>query len=312
MTASPELVRVAEACAGRAPADAATVVAARVLLMRGDPLHSNFALGALGKAGAAGAAGLAEALAPGRPAAVRNLAAYTLAQIGGAAEGAIGALAAAASETDKAVAGAAMFALGRIGPAAVAALLPLLGHRDTDVVVQAARALGEIGDKALDGVKIERRADAPPAVQIAFAELSVRVFGEAKRDLPLIVGALDSPDAPVRAAAVGALQGIGARAGLAAPRLAKVVTADPDAAVRAAAAVALLRLTDQPSRVVPALTAAAADPAEALRRAAVMALAHLGPKAVAALPAVQALANDPSADLRAMARAAAERMAGPA
>src|SRR6188508_717045 len=68
--------------------------------------------------------------------------------------------------------------------------------------------------------------------------------------IPLLVPCLDSPDAPLRAAAADALGPIGTAAGGAGPRLVTLFEKDPDPTVRRAAGVALARVTPGSSDLI--------------------------------------------------------------
>ena len=106
--------------------------------------------------------------------------------------------------------------------------------------------------------------------------------------IPLLVPCLDSPDAPLRAAAADALGPIGTAAGGAGPRLVTLFEKDPDPTVRRAAGVALARVTPGSSDLISSSARVLSGDQEAsVREVAAAALVEAGPAASPGLPAAQ-------------------------
>jgi hypothetical protein len=104
---------------------------------------------------------------------------------------------------------------------------------------------------------------------------------------------LGDPDPVLRREAVNALGAMPADAPDTVPQLARALGADSDPSVRAAAALALSKLTPHSAPAVEALTAALRDPSLAVRYQAAVALMKLGPAAKPAVPALLAVFDDP-------------------
>lgn len=107
---------------------------------------------------------------------------------------------------------------------------------------------------------------------------------------------LESASTDARGTALVALGSLGAPARFAVPRIAEVLSADPDPRTRAAAADALRKIgaTDEPT--VRALGAALADASPLVRASAAQALARLGAGARPAVPELLAAAGDEDND----------------
>ncbi|TXS05617.1 fumarate reductase/succinate dehydrogenase flavoprotein subunit [Streptomyces sp. col6] len=199
-------------------------------------------------------------------------------------------LVAALSSPDAVVRAAALDTLRalRLGDAELYA--DTLDDPDLDVRVETVRALVSV-----DAVDELSRAAGDPAreVRVAVAKGLAAVHSPTPAPLAPL---LDDPDALVRAAALGAL----AETGCPEPYAARAVAAltDPAWQVRAGAARALTPA--DPAHAVGPLTGALADPNADVRKAAVLALLRHG-DAPGAREALAGAVSDPDADVRAYA-----------
>jgi HEAT repeat protein len=111
--------------------------------------------------------------------------------------------------------------------------------------------------------------------------------------IPLLVPCLDSPEAPLRAAAADALGPIGTAADGAGPRLLTLFEQDPDPSVRRAAGVALARVRPGSSDLISSSARVLArDQEAAVREVAAAALVEVGPAASPGLSAAQGALDD--------------------
>jgi HEAT repeat protein len=111
--------------------------------------------------------------------------------------------------------------------------------------------------------------------------------------IPLLVPCLDSPDAPLRAAAADALAPIGIAAGPAGPRLLAMFERDPDPNVRRAAGVALARVRPgSPDLITTSARVLASDEDAMVREAAAAALVEAGMAASPGLSAAEEALDD--------------------
>lgn len=111
--------------------------------------------------------------------------------------------------------------------------------------------------------------------------------------IPLLVPCLDSPEAPLRAAAADALGPIGTAADGAGPRLLALFEKDPDPSVRRAAGVALARVRPGSSDLINGSARVLAGDQEAtVREVAAAALVEAGPAASPGLSAAQGAMDD--------------------
>jgi len=202
------------------------------------------ALGALGSREALPA--LFEALVDSSES-VRAAAAQALSRIGPTAAEVV-ALAAALSSRDRYVAAFAAWSLGNLGAAAEPAvpdLVRALGRDDTNVVV--AGALARIGPAAAAAVPELVRAlgSGDDGRRWRAARTLGRIGPAAEAAVPALTGALRDPNSVVRAHAARALGRIGPAAKRAAAELQRA-TGDPEAGVRDEARKALARLQGAP------------------------------------------------------------------
>jgi HEAT repeat protein len=111
--------------------------------------------------------------------------------------------------------------------------------------------------------------------------------------IPLLVPCLDSPDAPLRAAAADALGPIGTAADPAGPRLLALFELDPDPNVRRSAGVALARVRPgSPDLITSSARVLAGDEDAAVREVAAAALVEAGTAASPGLSAAQGALDD--------------------
>ncbi len=178
-------------------------------------------------------------------------------------EDALPALAGLRAETDPALRVAVIEACGAIGGRrGVEVVLAALLEGDTNAVAVATRVLAEMPGEAVSARVAEALPRGTPARQVSLIE--VLRARHAASATGLLLGCLDSTNAPVRLAALQALGGVGEGAAL--PALLRRATQEPDKAARRAAAAATLdvaaRVSDERARVAPfraALTKAGAD-----------------------------------------------------
>jgi HEAT repeat protein len=222
------------------------------LLKDGDPTVVGNVLDALASIGSTAVDRVANALTN---ADLRHYATRLLYRLGPKAAEAVPALVAALQEEvadadDVAFRLEVQLALAAIGPAAapaVAELTKSLASDDHEIRGTACYALGKIGPDAAAAVEeLQRRQqdlDASERVPLLWALLKIRPGDEAvaKMAAPLLIEALENPQAIARAEAAAALGGLGEHAQPALERL-KQLRDDPDATVRDAAAQAVQKL----------------------------------------------------------------------
>jgi HEAT repeat protein/lysophospholipase L1-like esterase len=171
----------------------------------------------------------------------------------------------------------------------------------------AARALGDIGDRAGAAALFEALGDSSEAVRASAAQGLVRVR-PVPGDVPALAGALDSPDRYVAAFAAWSLGNLGAAAEPAVPDLVRVLAIDETNAVVAAA---LARVGPAAKAAVPELVKALASDDDGRRWRAARTLGRIGPAAEPAVPALSGALVDPNGVVRAHAARALGRI-GPA
>jgi HEAT repeat protein len=127
--------------------------------------------------------------------------------------------------------------------------------------------------------------------------------------IPLLVPCLDSPEAPLRAAAADALGPIGTAADGAGPRLVALFEKDPDPSVRRAAGVALARIRPGSSDLISSSARVlAGDEEAAVREVAAAALVEAGPAASPGLSAAQEAMADRDPMVRVFSAAIVARL----
>jgi HEAT repeat protein len=260
----------------------------------------------LGRIGANAIPSLIRGLVPEQPATVRVVAALGLASLGPPAAGGIRELCRCLTSPDDGLRSAASVALGKIGAPAASSLELMLRFPDPNTLSAAVSALAMIGPPAaqsagsLDGLA----ARAPVPLQLACAAALARITGDPARGLPILLGALSSPDPAIRKLSLDRIGELQEAGGSAAPYLLHSL-GDPDAGVRAAAALAMGRTRVPAAHSLPPLIRLLDDPAPEVRVHASIALSALGREAAQALPQLRAHGQDPDANVAAAANAAA-------
>ncbi len=178
---------------------------------------------------------------------VRPKAAAIIARIGPAAKAAVPALIKALADKNPETCSEVLFALAAIGPdaaEAVPAISQVLGAPETNVCYSACYALGKIGP-ASEPAKAElmKNLDGDDhflcmASAWALCQIDPKSPETAAKSVPVLIEALEAPDAMTRGHAAESLELLGPLAGDAAAALKKLQD-DPDEEVRAAAAKAL-------------------------------------------------------------------------
>jgi HEAT repeat protein len=260
----------------------------------------------LGRIGANAAPSLVRGLLPEQPATVRVVAALGLASAGPAAASGIRELCRCLTSPDEGLRNAASVALGKIGAPATASLELMLRFPDPNTLAAAVSALAMIGPPAAQaaGSLDALAARAPLPLQLACASALARVTGDPARGLPILLGALASPDPAIRKLSLDRIGEMQQAGGGAAPYLLNALN-DPEAPVRAAAALAIARVRIPAAQSLAQLIWLLDDPAPEVRVHASIALSALGREAAQALPQLRAHAQDPDANAASAAKAAA-------
>lgn len=200
--------------------------------------------------------------------------------------------------------------LGRGGDAAreaVPALVAALGDVDEPTGLNAAYALGAIGEAAVPALAAALRAEAEPVRRHAGYGLTT-VGAPA---VAALIHASRDTDAQVRALAADALGDMGLPARGAVPVLRDALR-DADPWVRRQAADALGTIGPAAQDAVPALIDTLCDELPYVRFNAAFALARLGPAAAEAVPGLERLTHDPDRYARGLATIALRRIGTPA
>ena len=292
------------------PEAAPATEAVAACLTHPDHAEREVAVVALGQIGApAAVASLAGALSAEQPKTVRIFAANGLARAGTEAAPAIEQLSACLMSEDDELRWHASFALGRIGAAAVPALREALvaPGSQTRTLCAAADALGWIGPPAQEALSDLRQLEASDSAEARLAALAAqaKISDDATAHRAALQAMLTVEDAEVRRAAVERIGDLGKIGHPFAISLLQSA-ADQAGPVRAAAALALVKIEANEPRTVVALTKLLHDREAEVRAAALMALAKLGPLAAEALPALRALGQDKEPRVAAIASAATQ------
>jgi len=198
----------------------------------------------------------------------RTAAAEALAMIGPAARGALPKLKVSLSDPSGAVRVDVARAIHRIAPEAEVAIPALVAEFETEAASDAESALIEIGTSAI----------------------------------PVLIEAMDSPNADVRSSAISALGWMGRKAERAIPHL---VATLPDHRVETS--MALDRIG---APAIPVLIEALDDPNAGVRSGAALSLYIMGPKASPAVQALTAALQDEDCEVRWWAGSALRRIRG--
>jgi HEAT repeat protein len=213
---------------------------------------------------------------------VRRGAPNAVARLGADPAEAIPALAAAAKDKDSGW--SAVEALGHFGKRAVPVLLAALKGGDAGQRAAVARALAAVGPDAREAVPALEAAveDADPEVRVPAGLALWRVAGRKEEAVRVLTDLLSYEYHRAEAAERLGSMKAGAKATL--PKLTKLLK-DPDAAVRASAAVAVWRITGQADGVLPTLVAdAKSKDRGTVAYYALNGLEDIGPAAKGAVP----------------------------
>jgi HEAT repeat protein len=181
----------------------------------------------------------------------------------------------------------------KYSPESVAAYAKLLGDKNENRRVGAARMLARMGTDAADAAKSLRAAlkDHDPRVRLYAAEALWRTVGEKKPALAALQELRQSKDARQRKLGVVKLIPMGHKAASAVPELVDMLkTADDELAGSILHALGAIGLNAEPA--VPAVLSIARDTDSTLRADAVFTLGKIGPKAKAAVPLLLKLIED--------------------
>ena len=276
-----------------------------------DPEESvrRMAAAALPKAGAGAVEPLIEAIGAQQPLEVRRTAAGSLAGLGRDAQSAVEALIRLLSEEDPVLRTNAMIALSRIGEPAADSLAVCLTSPQESVQIGAIEALGWMGSQAhvvLSRLKTIMSVLSPAALPTAWAALA-KISGQPQEGMPKLLEGLSHPQDEVRLACVERLGELGMAGEKALDRI-QVCLRDASDAVRAAAALAIVRIKPQCTEAVEALAEVLKDSCPKVRTHAAIALATIGPPARQALPKLGAMRSDPDERAAGAAMAAIQRI----
>ena len=251
-----------------------------------DSATRQFAISGLRHFGPAGVPAIAELLNDERGD-VRREASETLGKLGPEAKSAVPALIESCRTGDYYLVDANVESLRKIGPAAVPAIAGLLGDKEKEIRLAAARALGKMGADAVSAVPIlqDRVKECDDSVSDAAASSLARIGLSA---VPTLAGLLKDKDWFVRWRAAWTLRGMGSRANSAAPALVSLL-ADGNVIVREAAAEALGRIG---AVNVPVLTAMLKDKDASVRYAAAKSLGKTDKEAEAIAHELVYFGND--------------------
>lgn len=173
-------------------------------------------------------------------------------------------------------------------------------NQNTEVRRSAADALGGIGTGAKGSIsdltEVLKEKDSDKELRRSVA-INIRRIDANPAVQDLIV-ALDDEDYGVRRYAAEALGSIGKEAKDAVPKLAKLLTKDPNSSVRGSAAEALGNIAPNDKTLVPVLNEALTDPAWFVRKGAAVALGNIGADAKEAVPNLHKALKDQNRTLR--------------
>ncbi len=243
---------------------------------------------------------------------LRQFAAMGLGQMG-PGTGAVEGLARAVQDGDAVTAKVASAALGR-SPDAASTLRGLARSSDPRVAAMAVRSLGQVteGSGQLAPELAAARRSPDPNVALAAVESAVRVDANGGDALAELIGRLAGDSDPaIRAEAAAACGRLMDRAKGSEVALREAIVSDPEAAVRANAAISLALVGRGEAATVNCLARALGDRDSAVQKASIMALHNLENKAAPALPALRALNEVADDEMRGMINATIERIAGP-
>jgi len=276
-----------------------------------DPNHDGdarrLAVEVLAQLGEPAVPALTGALGEVQPPAVRVAAAGALARNGPAAEPAIRSLCMCLQSDDELLRWRASFALGKIGPAAVPALKQQLqSSRGLALlaVINALEWMGKEAAAALDDIQ-KLSSTAGPSLRAACSSALVKISGDPSLGLPMLHSLVEEGDAATRKMSIERIGNLGPTAGDSMSVIQRCLQ-DESPEVRAAAALAMVKIHADPTATVPALTKLLSDSDPEVRAHAAMGLAACGPAASPALPALETMRQYAEERLAAISNAAIE------
>jgi HEAT repeat protein len=268
------------------------------------------ALEVLVRYGGSSAAALRHGLDADQPLPIRVAAANALARLGPDAVPAIDSLCGSVHHEDPMLRWHAGFALAKIGLAAVPSLRRLLRSDHFQVVATALDALERIGPEAKEAQEdIQQLAVgmASPQLQLACATALVNISGDPAAGKPVVASAIAQGGEELRKTCIQRLGDLGPGARDYEEEL-LLGAKDPSAEVRAASALALARVVEDPAKAVPALALLLDDSDPEVRANAAIALTRYGPAAAPALPKLQVLQQEKEERVAAVAAAAISKI----
>jgi HEAT repeat protein len=266
----------------------------------------------LGQAGARAAARLADALDSKQPAIIRMLAGCTAASLGPEAAPALDALVACLKASEQEVRNCAALALGKIGAPAVASLRKLLLNSPAADQISAANALGYVGSsagEALNDLKQIVRDESSAPLRVACAAAVLKISGEPKGGLPLLLAALESGAEATRVEVLERLGECGPIAWEAAAAVARNLL-DKAPKIRALAVLTLARVGCNRAENLSMLKPLLADTDALVRLNTVIALSTCGADMQETMVLLRSAQQDPDPRVSASASAALERVRG--
>ncbi len=175
-----------------------------------------------------------------------------------------------------------------------------------------AENLARLGSKARLGVLSLQRlmVDHSPGAQIAGASALIRITGNPEPGVTTLIGALHASENGVVYSAIDALGEVGSKAASAVAALNQLIDNEKsDPLIRACAAHAVVRITDQARPGISTLSNLLTNGDASVEAGAMEMLADLGPKAKGAIPALTERLNSETTDPRTQLRAASALIA---
>ena len=269
------------------------------------------AVSLLPKAGKGAVGPLIAATHADQPLQVRIAAVAALGRLKGEAQPAVGLLIECLGDEEQNLRTNAILSLSQIGEPAVPQLLACLGAGQENIQIGAIDALGWMGPPAMAAVgslKAALSGLSLPAQLAGYAAL-VKITGDVAEGLPMLLAQLGHQEAPVRRTCIERTGELCAIAAGTLPALLPYLQ-DPSGEVRAATALALVRIKAQCDEAIETLIPLLHDAHPEARINAAIALATIGPAAQTALPALNTLTADPDKHLAGIAAAAIQRIEG--
>jgi HEAT repeat protein len=278
-----------------------------------DPEESvrQVAVAVLPKAGRGAVDPLISATRTQQPLQVRIAAVAALGRMKSGAQPAVGALIECLGDKEQHLRTNAALALGQIGEPAVPQLLACLGAEPENFRTEVIDALGWIGTPASAAVGSLKAAlpELSLSARLAGYAALVKITGDPTEGLPMLLAELGHPEAQVRQTCI---ERTGELQTMATDALAAILPClqDQSGEVRAATALALVRIKAQCVEAIEMLIPLLNDAHPEVRTNAAIALATIGSAAQNALPALNTLKTDPDARLAGLAAAAIQHIEG--